>query len=325
MAMDADGNYAVVWTRDGQGSSAGGIYARCYDASGVPQGSEFSVTDTSLSEVQPAVAMDADGDFVVTWSRGFSSYYYNVDYDIHAQRYNAAGVPQGTEFLVNTFTASEQNQSSVAIDAAGNFVVTWTSWYQDGDAAGIFAQRFNAAGARQGAELQVNSYTAQWQDSPAAAMDSDGDFVITWRGSGVGGSLGIQGQRFNAAGVRQGAEFLLSVGSDGFVRNPTVAMDADGDFVAAWEINDQYIRPYGIGGRRYNAGGALLGDLPVVAPSGALRPGAPDVAMNAQGEFVVTWNSSVGDATFGPGAYVQRYDAAGFALGNRFRVNTAAS
>src|SRR5688572_4970468 len=64
MAMDADGDYVIAWTSDGQDGSWSGIYARRYDAAGVPQGGEFRVnTGTTLNETQPAVAMDADGDF----------------------------------------------------------------------------------------------------------------------------------------------------------------------------------------------------------------------------------------------------------------------
>jgi hypothetical protein len=32
------------------------------------------------------------------------------------------------------------------MDAAGNFVVTWSSYGQDGSGSGIYAQRYNAAG-----------------------------------------------------------------------------------------------------------------------------------------------------------------------------------
>src|SRR5688572_13600177 len=100
MAMDADEDYVVAWQSYAQDGVASGIYAQRFSAAGVPQGGEFRVnTDTSLNEIQPAVAMDADGDFVVTWSRGYSSYNYDVAYDVRAQRYNAAGVPQGTEFV----------------------------------------------------------------------------------------------------------------------------------------------------------------------------------------------------------------------------------
>ena len=55
---------------------------------------------------------------------------------------------------------------SVAVDADGDFVVAWTSAGQDGTAYGVFAARFNSAGAPQGAEFQVNTYTTSIQQRP---------------------------------------------------------------------------------------------------------------------------------------------------------------
>ena len=59
-----------------------------------------------------------------------------------AHRYNAAGVPQGDELRVNTWTTSHQWTPSVAMDADGDFVIAWASVGQDGSDYGIFAQRF---------------------------------------------------------------------------------------------------------------------------------------------------------------------------------------
>ncbi len=54
-------------TSDFQDGSGTGVYAQRYSATGVAQGAEFRVnTITSNSQRDPAVAMDADGDFVVT-------------------------------------------------------------------------------------------------------------------------------------------------------------------------------------------------------------------------------------------------------------------
>ena len=66
---------------------------------------------------------------------------------------------QGSEFLVNTFTTSYQSNSAVAIDADGDFVVTWHSDGQDGSGYGIYAQRYNASGVAQGSEFLVNTFT----------------------------------------------------------------------------------------------------------------------------------------------------------------------
>ena len=64
-----------------------------------------------------------------------------------------------TDTLVNTFTTSNQNNPAVAIDADGDFVVTWQSSDQDGDGNGIYAQRYNASGVAQGSEFLVNTFT----------------------------------------------------------------------------------------------------------------------------------------------------------------------
>jgi hypothetical protein len=56
------------------------------------------------------------------------------------------------------------------MDADGDFVVTWQSYGQDGDADGIYAQRYNALGVPQGGEFRVNSTTANFQTTPSVAM-----------------------------------------------------------------------------------------------------------------------------------------------------------
>ena len=89
----------------------------------------------------------------------------------------AAPAVLGGEFQVNTETFGPQNLPAVAMDAAGNFVVAWAGAGQ-GDSIGIFAQRYDSAGAPQGGEFRVNTYTPDGQDAPAVAMDADGDFVV---------------------------------------------------------------------------------------------------------------------------------------------------
>ena len=68
-------------------------------------------------------AMDAAGNYVVVWNGSGSG----DTTGIFAQRYNASGVAQGSEFRVNTTTTNIQGQANVAMDADGNFVITWTS------------------------------------------------------------------------------------------------------------------------------------------------------------------------------------------------------
>src|SRR5262245_41866313 len=70
-----------------------------------PAEAEFRVnTSTTNAQWFPAVAADADGDIVVVWEGNG-----NGDGNgVFAQRYDAAGVAQGSEFRVNTTTSLSQ-------------------------------------------------------------------------------------------------------------------------------------------------------------------------------------------------------------------------
>src|SRR5262245_45314692 len=105
-----------------------------------PVGPEFRLnTVISQDQLIPVVASDATGDFVAAWqSQGQDG----SGFGVYAQRFNAAGVAQGDEFRVNTFTTSDQSSPAIAMDFDGNFVVTWLSVGQDGSNNGIYAQRY---------------------------------------------------------------------------------------------------------------------------------------------------------------------------------------
>ena len=122
-----------------------------------------------------------------------------------------AANPIGLDFPVNSFTTNSQRTASMAMDADGDFVVTWQSDAQDGNAYGIYAQRYNAAGVTQGVEFRVNSTTIDSQTNSAVAMDADGDFVVTWESNNQdGGGEGIYAQRFNSVGSPKGGEFRVN-------------------------------------------------------------------------------------------------------------------
>ena len=72
VAMDASGNFVVVWESGGQDGSGFGAYAQRYNAQGQPQGGESRVnTNTASQQWYPSVAMDASGSFVVVWHNSY--------------------------------------------------------------------------------------------------------------------------------------------------------------------------------------------------------------------------------------------------------------
>jgi uncharacterized repeat protein (TIGR01451 family) len=320
VAMDADGDFVVVWLSSGQDSSGTGIYGQRYTASGVPQGSEFRVnTYTTDLQLNPSVAMDADGDFVVVWQ---SLDQDGSEYGVYGQRYSATGVVQGDEFRVNTYTTSIQRFASVAMDADGDFVVVWESFGQEGSNLGVYAQRYNASGIPQGNEFRANTNTTGNYSIPSVAMDASGNFVIAWGSYGQDGSeWGVYAKQYNASGVAQGPEFKVNTYTIGAQHYPSVAMDADGDFVIAWSSDDQDGSSVGIYSQRYDISGTPQGSEFQVNTYTTNVQGLGRVRLDADGDFVIVWHSTDQDGS-SDGVYAQKYYADGVAQGLEFRVNT---
>ena len=166
--------------------------------------------------------MDADGDFVVVWDSQGSGGTDSSAASIQGQRYASDGAPAGSEFQVNTYTTSDQFGPEVAMDADGDFVVTWYSYGSSGtDASGgsIQGQRFAADGSPAGGELQVNTYTTDFQNRPAVAMDADGDFVVAWESDSSGGT-DTDGRSVQMALFRRAPGALIVPGFEVEVANP---------------------------------------------------------------------------------------------------------
>ena len=239
VAMDADGDFAVVWQSNGQDGSGLGVFGQLFSSSGAPVGGEFQVNvSTTGSQSLPGLAMDADGDFVVVWA----SAHADPDRDVFGRRYDSSGSPLGGEFLVNTHTPSTQFLPDVSIDADGDFVVVWASDGQDGSDFGVFGQRFSSAGFPVGGEFQVNSGTAYPQSFPDVAVRSDGQFVVAWSSyrQPRGGSIpdldvDVVARRFSSSGAPVGGEFQVNYATGGVQQIPAVAIDDTGVFVVAWE------------------------------------------------------------------------------------------
>ncbi len=233
VAAAGDGRFVVVWGGRGQDGDSAGVLGRLFDSVGTPLGPEFPVnTYTTSTQASPAVAMNATGAFVVTWN---SLGQDGSDRGIFGQRFAPDATPIGPEFGVNTYTTSFQRSSSVAIEAAGGFVVAWHSYGQDGDNRGIFARRYDAAGMPLEPEFQVNTFTAGPQYGPSVTLDSRGGFVVTWDSFGAdGSSYGVAARRFDAGVQPLGDEVVVNAYTTASEFGPVLAAQPGGAFVIAW-------------------------------------------------------------------------------------------
>jgi len=308
VAMDSTGDFVVVWSSYNQtGGALFDVFGQRFNAAGVKQGSEFMVnTYTTNSQSYPAVAMDATGNFVVAWS-SMSQASASSGRDVYAQRYSSSGAALGSEFLVNTYTTSDQRAPTVAMNDAGHFVVGWTDY--SGTARKIMGQRYDASGAAVGPQFQADTPAATTSPlTPWVAIDGNDNVTMVWM-SYLSSPFGtaIFGQRFDSAGNKVGTQFQANTYTGGFTFHPEVGLLAGGKFVVTWQNN-----PSGnadVFARMYDRTAASLGTEFMVNTYTTNDQRSPAIAARSRDRFVISWASYGQLAGAGSDIYAQRLHA----------------
>ena len=338
VAADPQGTFVIVWQSlggSGTDSSGWSIQAQRYDTDGIAVGGEFQVNSyTESSQGKPAVAADAQGNFVVAWQGEYADDPYSGYSGIQAQRFDASGNLVGVEFGVNSFTTHSQVFPSVGADAHGNFVVVWESrgsYGTDDSWESIQAQQYDDSGIPVGDQFQVNSFTTNNQVGSAVALDGQGEFVVVWDSRGSYGTddshWSIQGQRYDDNGTLEGGQFQVNTYTTSHQPSSAVAVDAQGNFVVAWQSNGSYgtdTDGHSIQAQRYDSTGASVGDQFQVNSYTTGDQLGPRAAVDAQGNFVVVWDSQGSNDTDTSGASIQGqfYRVGGTPIGGQFQINT---
>ena len=145
-------------------------------------------------QYHPAVAMNpSTGAFVVSWT-GYDSSNKGVG-AIFARAYSATELPKTSqEFQVSASSPYLRDLSDVAMDPAGDYVISYEADTSESSSWGVYARYFYANGTSTGeVRLNVNNNTrstfanlsgstilAIYETGPRVAMASNGDFVATW-------------------------------------------------------------------------------------------------------------------------------------------------
>lgn len=123
LAMTSTGDFLVVWDGSGPGDDSG-VFARRFDSSGTPSGSEVLVNvATTNGQVRAATTALADGEFLVVWEGADGS-----GSGIIGRRFDSTGAPVGGEVQVNTTTASTQFYPALASSPLGPVMAVWASY-----------------------------------------------------------------------------------------------------------------------------------------------------------------------------------------------------
>ncbi|MBR1121079.1 VCBS repeat-containing protein [Bradyrhizobium lablabi] len=352
-----DGGFVVTWTDFSEGvGGAGGdtsntaVKAQVFSVSGSKVGSEILVnTATTGDQSLPTITTLSNGGFVVTWtdySMGVGGTGGDTSSSaVKAQVFAAGGTKVGSEILVNTATASDQDNPQITALSNGGFVVTWSDLSQGvggtgGDASGyaVKAQVFAAGGTKVGSEILVNTSTASHQSGAQITSLSNGGFVVTWQDLSAGGDSGyaVRAQVFAANGTKVGGESLVNSATAGDQVIPQITALSNGGFVVTWRDASAGVggaggdsSGYAVKAQVFAADGTKVGSEILVNTATANEQANAQITALSNGGFLVTWEDSshgvggAGGDSGGTAVKAQVFSAGGTKVGSEILVNTA--
>jgi len=225
VAMDALGNFVVVWAIDFFGSDKD-LWGARFRSDGTRIGSSFAVAWSPHSEYDPSIAMAGNGSFVVSYTQVFSG----SDTDVYARMFRADNSLARTISLSSTTRPA--GQTSVAMSPDGRFDVA----YNDKD--NVVLQRFNKYGTRLATQTIANS--SALERAPDVTMDHYGNAVVAWQVS-AGSNWNIRARRVSSSGTL--GSVLNIAATAALEAAPSVGLDpTSGKYVVAYQADTSSTR-----------------------------------------------------------------------------------
>ena len=229
----------------------------------------------------PDIVPLQDGGYLVIWSVSFANQ------DIFARRYDVEDRPLGPPFTVSTTNQGIQWATSSTQLSSGDIVITWESLPDFRSPGDIYMRVLDKSGLPKNTDLRVNSSTIGNQYDASVTSIDNGGFLVSWQSDSA-----VHGQRFDANGVRVGAELLLR--SDDSFRHFVEALPGGG-FVGAFLVTEPPMQEGGsprqtIAAQYYDSLGNPSGPEFIVNQSTRGNVDSFNIAVLESGAPVVYWS-----------------------------------
>jgi len=300
-----NGELLLVWTEEKQDLLVRAFYAKWevldqdiigqrFDGAGNPLGERFRVNTTAAGfQRRPSLALKTGG-IVVVWEEDVSVNSDKYSRSVRGRLLTRRGQPTGADFRVDNGQSSWVRNAAVAVDNAGDFLVTWEM--QDADGPGVAARVFEVTGAAQGPQFAVNTTVAGIQGVPAALATRDGGFLVAWQSyKEETAHHGIYGQFLSSAGSRIGSELLVSSGLGESQFSTALALLPSGDILVSW-MDYQGIVRVGVYLTVIDNAGQRHGDDVLASRELVYIQKQNSVAVNGNGEILATWEGRLNRA-----------------------------
>ncbi|MCP4772233.1 MAG: hypothetical protein GY879_12580 [Planctomycetes bacterium] len=288
LAVAEDGRTALVWNSKRQERGTFGVFARLFDDQGQPLTSELHINEyLPQAQWQPAAAFAADSSLWIAWESFGQD---GSGAGLVARRFDANGMPFGSEFAVNQNRDGDQSQVVLAANPKDDMLAVWASRFDAADGttvAGLRARLLNAD-SNTGCEILLSESTGDRR--PALCSLADGQFFLTWtRDVADENRTTVMAMFLNGDGQPQGSAFELVNDATRDHVEPVVTTTANGTLVAAWMRS--CANGYEVVTQIFDAKAVALQEVQVLAsPQDGWKSGVAICASN-DGGFTVAYNS----------------------------------
>ena len=237
-------SYLVTWETTANSNSFDGIYGQLFNNEGTKLGEEFQIQASSC--YRPSVASDGINYFVV-W----------VGSELYGKFYDNQGNEIAPTFRINSYVTNYQRDPSIASNG-NNYFVVWSSDEQDGSDYGVYGQLYDNEGNKISDEFRVNTYTTDYQHSPALASNGN-NYLVAWTSAEQYGNYSdIYAQFYDNRGHRIGDEFMVNTYTYNYQGSASVASNGT-TYLVVWRSWHQDGSQTGIFGQFYNYAGDKIG------------------------------------------------------------------
>jgi hypothetical protein len=303
LRFDENGNLWIAWVDfqdiDGQSSGFDRVIARAMSLQG-DLGPVLVLADTSdipFTPVEsPLIVPKRDGSLEVFYVRsnvnGFTL--------VYGQRFSAAGEPLTGRFLISPGPPwASGRTAAAALPDGGVFLANLGALCEvcSKMKVSLYGRVLAPDDSLASPFFRIPSRLSGAPDTgvQSLAVDGLGNATAVWSfGHGYPDDRdysNIRARRFSSAGVPISPEFVVNTTLRGTQFAPSVAADAAGDFVVVWQTQFPASSIRSIFGQRFSKMGKKVGPELRVNEDRLEYDGAPSVAMDLEGNFVVVWES----------------------------------
>ena len=326
----ADGRFLVTFVDTGDPGNPGAlnthdIRVRVFNADGSAAGPDF-VANTTVAGAQdfPAATALADGGFIVTWND--QTHLPDIDplNGVRGQRFDANGVPVGTEFIIPDIRTDLQSLASVEVLSNGDLVYVWQhsgGGTDDTSNTGIRARIVTLTGAVIKADFQINNFTDGAQGGPHVLSLREGGFMVAFTDRSVNTGTGegeISVRFFENDGTPVASQFRVNTTTTDTQTRPQAAQLENGNIVLTWfdagtfDLSGRIITPDGT---------PVTNEFAINTTTAGTQFGVKVTALQ-DGHFMAVWgDDGVGDGSAGA-VRGQIFSATGQKVGGEVILNS---